>query len=243
MPNRMARPCGYSGQRVGEAKQPGPEPQDMSTEKWPRNLALHNSDGTQVDLCYTEIKTRGLWRWQAQGKTANDTQDASHKKRPHREPRRNSTDKHNACEALRDWADKHARTLDLPSQEMLHDVIQAHGEGPRVRWAEPISETVPVHPTQLDSLSEADLTQEDHLSIQRQPEMREATRIAQINIHDIIRDRRCQRHLPKSSQDLCVQACLYLLELAEKHEEADMRQAALALLTIAPQLLCRSHPN
>ena len=235
--SRLARPCGYSGQRIGEAKQPGPDSQNMSTETWPRNLALHNSDGTQVDLCYTAIKTRGLWRWQAQGKTTMGSQDGSQRKRPHREPRRNSTDKHSASEALRDWAAKHARTLDLPSQEMLHDVLQAHAEGPRVRWAEPISETMPIHPTQLDSLSEADLTQEDHLSIQRPPEMQEATRIAHMDIHDIIRDRRCQRHLPKSSRDLCVQASLYLLELAEKHAEADMRQAALALLTIAPQLL------
>ena len=79
--------------------------------------------------------------------------------------------------------------------------------------------------------------------LQRPPELHEAARIAHLDIHDIVKDRRCRRHLPKSSRDLCVQASLYLLELAEKREEEDMRQAALTLLTVAPQLLWPEPPK
>ena len=91
---------------------------------------------------------------------------------------------------------------------MLQDILKAHAEVGKVTWAEPLSETLPILPTQLDSKSESDLTQESDISLHREPELREATCIAQLDIHDIIKDRRCQRHLPKSSRDLCVQACL-----------------------------------
>ena len=210
--------CGHLAERVGEAKNPGPE-QGPEDPFW---LVLENEDGEPCNLRRSRVHSRNTWRWQAPPVKKHD-------------PRRASVDRKDPVDALRNWQTRWAHTLNEPSRLTLEEACAAAPAAPplpsqtRLPTIEEEPESVPAHDEAGEPEETNQFTVPDHDTM---------TRIAAMPAHELLHGPApTQRRLPAPSRMVLHEALAQLLLHAETSESDEGRQAALVMLMLSPRLL------
>ena len=216
--------CGHLAERVGEAKNPGPQ-QGPEDPFW---LVLENADGEPCNLRRSRVHSRSTWRWQAPPVKKHDPRRASVDRKG---PRRN---------ALRNWQSRWAATLNEPSRMTLEEACARPGPEPQ-----------PSQHTILPTIEEedegeideemADLKEEGNIF--RKPDHDMMAAIAGLPIHELLHGPvTTQKRLPAPSRMALHEALAQLILHAENAESNEGRHAALIMLILSPRLLWPEPP-